>query len=60
MGVIKGQSIRYSIFNALAIVLGALAILFIIPFDKTSYGIVNMLFAAAYLCSPIIGLGVLP
>lgn len=57
MGVIKGQSIRYSIFNALAIVLGALAILFIIPFDKTSYGIVNMLFAAAYLCSPIIGLG---
>ncbi len=57
MGVIKGQSIRYSIFNAMAIVLGALAILFIIPYDKTSYGIVNMVFAAAYLFSPVIGLG---
>lgn len=57
MGVIKFQSIRYSIFNILAIALGALAIIFIIPYDKASYGIVNMIFAAAYLLSPVIGLG---
>ncbi|HMS97760.1 MAG TPA: lipopolysaccharide biosynthesis protein [Saprospiraceae bacterium] len=57
MGVIKFQSIRYSLFNALAIGLGALAIIFIIPYDKTSYGIVNMIFAAAYLLSPVLGLG---
>lgn len=57
MGVIKGQSIRYSIFNATAIFLGALAILFVIPYDKESYGIINTLFAAAYLMSPVIGLG---
>ena len=57
MGVIKGQSIRYSVFNAMAIFLGAMAILFVIPYDKESYGIINTLFAAAYLLSPIIGLG---
>ncbi|MBK8698075.1 MAG: hypothetical protein IPN29_00155 [Saprospiraceae bacterium] len=57
MGIIKLQSIKYSFFNILAIAIGALGILFIIPLDKESYGQINMLFTAAYLLTPFVGLG---
>ncbi|MBO6516182.1 MAG: oligosaccharide flippase family protein [Bacteroidia bacterium] len=58
MGVIRRQSLKFTVVNFAGTILGALSVLFIYPLDDHIYGYANYLYATASLLIPLAGLGI--
>lgn len=57
MGVIRRQSLKYSLVNFVGTFIGALSILFIYPLDDEIYGYANYLYSVATLFIPLASFG---
>lgn len=58
MGIIKRQSLKFTIINLIGTFIGFLSVIFIYPLDKELYGYFQSLYSNAYLLTPILGLGI--
>lgn len=57
MGVIVRQSLKYSIVNYAAVLVGVISTVFIYPLDKQVYGLFRFLMDTSYLLVPIVLIG---
>lgn len=58
MGVIKRQSVKFTIINLMGTFIGFLSVIFIYPLDKELYGYFQSIYSNAYLLTPVLGLGI--
>ncbi|MCB9328426.1 MAG: polysaccharide biosynthesis C-terminal domain-containing protein [Lewinellaceae bacterium] len=58
MGIIQRQSIKFSLVNLVATLIGVVSIMYIYPKDDELYGYANMLVSMAYLLLPFASLGI--
>ncbi len=57
MGLIQRQSIKYSIISLVGIIIGFLSNIFIYPYDRVFYGVLNFIQSSANLLFPFLSLG---
>lgn len=59
MGIIKRQGIKTSIISYLAVLIGAISVLFIYPLNDEAYGLAQYIFSTAMLFVPFATLGII-
>jgi O-antigen/teichoic acid export membrane protein len=57
LGVIKRQSLKFTIVNFIGTFIGFLSVILIYPLDREAYGYFQFIFSSATLLVPILGLG---
>jgi O-antigen/teichoic acid export membrane protein len=58
MGVIKRQSLKFTVINLIGTLIGFVSVVLIYPLEKEAYGFFQFLFNSASLILPFLGLGV--